>query len=150
MPDMYRFSVDFLLEHLEPLVPLGLQAILLFGVVTDDAKKDATGSFATDPNTPVIRAVKAVREKFPTILVCCDVCLCGYTSHGHCGVLKDDGSIHNQRSIDRLADMSLEFAKAGCQVIAPSDMMDGRILAIKKRLQSSELEQVQASRPLTT
>ena len=134
LPGQYRWSVDRLDELLKPLIELGLRSVILFGVLTETAKKDPTGSFAVNPESPVIRALKYLRATYPELLLVCDVCLCGYSSHGHCGVLCEDCSIDNQPSIEVLAEMSVAFARAGCQVIAPSDMMDGRIGAIKAAL----------------
>lgn len=98
--------------------------------------QDATGSAAEDPKrSPVIPAVSLIRKSFPGLLVACDVCLCTWTNHGHCGLIpKEDGQIDNAASIKRLAEISVAFVRAGCQVIAPSDMMDGRVKAIKEAL----------------
>ncbi|TPX34782.1 porphobilinogen synthase [Synchytrium endobioticum] len=133
LPGQYRYGVDVLKNEFEPLVKKGLRTVLIFGVPVQKPK-DARGTLADDPEGPVIQAVKLFREEFPELLIICDVCLCEFTSHGHCGVLNDDGSINNPASIKRLAEVSLAYAKAGCHVIAPSDMMDGRIRAIKETL----------------
>ncbi|KAK3756372.1 hypothetical protein RRG08_038861 [Elysia crispata] len=133
MPGQSRYGVNRLVEALSPLVDMGLKAVLLFGV-PENLTKDDTGSAADAPETPVIHAIEVLRLNFPSLLVCCDVCICPYTSHGHCGYLRPDGSIDNEPSIERLAEIAVNYAKAGCQVIAPSDMMDGRIGAIKKGL----------------
>jgi len=97
------------------------------------------GTAAEDPaRSPVIPAVKYIRDTFPSLLIACDVCLCTWTSHGHCGIIpKQDGLIDNEQSTKRLAQIAVAYAKAGCHVIAPSDMMDGRILAIKEALKES-------------
>ncbi|KAK2566957.1 Delta-aminolevulinic acid dehydratase [Acropora cervicornis] len=89
------------------------------------------GHNADSDLSPAILATNKLRTLFPELLICCDVCLCPYTSHGHCGILNKDGSINNVESIKRLAEVSLAYAKAGCHVIAPSDMMDNRVGAIK-------------------
>ncbi|KAJ1560728.1 hypothetical protein HK096_007449, partial [Nowakowskiella sp. JEL0078] len=89
---------------------------------------------ADDEDGPVIRAIELFRKEFPNVLVACDLCLCAYTDHGHCGLIHKDGTIDNVASITRLAQVAVNYAKAGCQVIAPSDMMDGRIGAIKQAL----------------
>ncbi|TPX33203.1 porphobilinogen synthase [Synchytrium microbalum] len=133
LPGQYRYGVDVLKAEFAPLVKKGLRAVLIFGVPTQKPK-DPTGSLADDPEGPVIQAVKVFRREFPEVLVICDVCLCEFTSHGHCGILNDDQTINNPASIKRLAEVSLAYAKAGCHVIAPSDMMDGRIRAIKEIL----------------
>jgi porphobilinogen synthase len=96
--------------------------------------KDPVGTPADDPQGPVILAIKKLKQLFPTLYVACDVCLCEYTSHGHCGVLNEDGTINTLPSVERVADVALSYAKAGADCVAPSDMMDGRILAIKRKL----------------
>lgn len=134
MPGVYRYGVEKLLSALGPLVASGLNSILLFGVMKPPFK-DETASFADRPENPVIGAVQRLRQSFPNLLIACDVCLCGYTSHGHCGVLNKDGSINNEESIKRIAEVALAYAQAGCHVVAPSDMMDGRVGAIKDLFQ---------------
>ncbi|KAI9209531.1 delta-aminolevulinic acid dehydratase [Polychytrium aggregatum] len=132
LPGQYRYGVNTLKEEFEPLVQKGLKTVLIFGVPTS-VEKDNRGSAADDPEGPVVRAVRFFRSTFPSVLVACDVCLCAYTSHGHCGVMGEH-ALDNQASIERLAEVSLNYARAGCQVISPSDMMDGRIRAIKQIL----------------
>ncbi|KAI9341131.1 hypothetical protein BDR26DRAFT_802352 [Obelidium mucronatum] len=140
MPGVARYGVNKLKGFLGPLVAKGLQTVILFGVPREqDAKKDTTATAADAPDGPVIAAIKLLRASFPTLLVACDVCLCPYTSHGHCGILNADGTINNPKSIQRLAQIALKYAQAGCQVIAPSDMMDGRIGAIKEALHAAGL-----------
>ncbi|TPX67947.1 porphobilinogen synthase [Spizellomyces sp. 'palustris'] len=139
LPGQYRFGVNTLKEHFGPLVEKGLKTVLIFGVPTL-AQKDERGSCADDPKGPVIEAITFFRKEFPSILVACDLCLCEFTSHGHCGILNEDGTINNQPSIQRLAEVALSYARAGCQIIAPSDMMDGRIRSIKKILFDNGLE----------
>ncbi|XP_045621441.1 delta-aminolevulinic acid dehydratase [Procambarus clarkii] len=138
LPGVTRYGVNKLEAALKPLVKNGLSSILLFGVPSN-MPKDERGSSADSPNTPVIVAVKIIRKAFPDLLVACDVCLCAYTSHGHCGILKKDGTIDNIPSIKRLAEQATAYAKAGAQIIAPSDMMDGRVGAIKAALQEAGL-----------
>uniref|UniRef100_A0A671SWC2 Delta-aminolevulinic acid dehydratase n=1 Tax=Sinocyclocheilus anshuiensis TaxID=1608454 RepID=A0A671SWC2_9TELE len=92
------------------------------------------GSGADTDDTPAVLAVKKLRSTFPDLVLACDVCLCPYTSHGHCGILREDGSLDNAASCLRLAEVALAYARAGCHIIAPSDMMDGRIAAIKQAL----------------
>lgn len=101
--------------------------------------QDATGSLADDPEGPVIQAIKKIRQLFPDVYIACDVCLCEYTSHGHCGILFDDGSINNAPSVKRLSDVAVNYAKAGAHCVAPSDMMDGRIKGIKQGLIDANL-----------
>ncbi|XP_063614144.1 delta-aminolevulinic acid dehydratase-like isoform X1 [Penaeus indicus] len=138
LPGVSRYGVNKLVAAVKPLVELGLSSVLLFGVPSN-MPKDERGSSADSPNTPVILAVKLLRDNFPDLLVACDVCLCAYTSHGHCGILKADGSIDNTPSIKRLAEQATAYAKAGAQIIAPSDMMDGRVGAIKASLKEAGL-----------
>jgi porphobilinogen synthase len=139
MPGQYRWGVDRVEEAVGPAVAGGLRAVLLFGVPSGG--KDARGSRADAPDTPVIRAAQKLRAAFPDLLVACDVCLCAYTDHGHCGLLKADGSIDNAASVARLAEIATAYAQAGAQVVAPSDMMDGRVGAIKQNLLKNGLEQ---------
>lgn len=138
MPGVCRYGVDGLIIALRPLVDNGLQSVLVFGVPSK-IRKDARGSGADDDGTPTIQAIKKIKQSFPNLLIACDVCLCAYTSHGHCGILRDDGSVDNEASIRRLAAVALAYAKAGCHVVAPSDMMDGRVKAIKELLTVNDL-----------
>ncbi|XP_012146498.1 porphobilinogen synthase [Megachile rotundata] len=135
MPGVYRYGINELRKMLQPLVAKGLQSILLFGV-SKHLKKDHTGSNADSLQNPIIQAVPLIRQWFPNLLIACDVCLCPYTIHGHCGILNDDGSINNKASIARISEIAVAYAQAGAQIVAPSDMMDGRIGAIKKKLAS--------------
>ncbi|XP_023229911.1 delta-aminolevulinic acid dehydratase-like [Centruroides sculpturatus] len=137
MPGIKRYGIDKLEDHLTPLVKKGLSSVLIFGVLTN-LPKDARGSSADNPKSPVIQAIRKLKGSFPELLICCDVCLCGYTNHGHCGILDEDGNIDNDKSICRIAEISVAYAKEGCHVIAPSDMMDGRVGAIKKALSNSK------------
>ncbi|XP_065835087.1 delta-aminolevulinic acid dehydratase-like [Oscarella lobularis] len=138
LPDQSRYGVNRLEEFVGPLVSKGLKSVLIFGVPSK-IEKDDRGSGADAANTPAIEAIRKLRSAFPDLLIACDVCLCPYTSHGHCGILYPDGTINNEASIKRLAEVSLAYAKAGCQVIAPSDMMDGRVAAIKDILHQNGL-----------
>jgi len=134
LPGQHRYSVDRLDEMIEPLVEKGLRSVLIFGVVQSSCK-DNTGSFASDFNSPVHKALEHLSKKYPQLFLATDLCLCPYTNHGHCGVLKGNGmEFDNQHSINRLADIGLSYAQAGAHCIAPSDMMDGRIGAIKNEL----------------
>jgi porphobilinogen synthase len=132
LPGQFRYGVNTLKDEFAPLVKKGLSSVLLFGVPGTKVKDDR-GSGADCADAPVIEAIKIFKKEFPELLVACDVCICAYTSHGHCGIMNNNG-LDNQSSIDRLAEIALNFVKAGCQLIAPSDMMDGRILAIKTKL----------------
>ncbi|CDR98685.1 probable porphobilinogen synthase [Sporisorium scitamineum] len=133
MPGQCRWGVNKLEAFLGPLVKKGLSSVILFGVPLQ-TPKDAQGTLADNPNGPVIQAIKVLRKAFPSLYIATDVCLCEYTSHGHCGILHDDGTINNQPSVERLAEVAVNYAKAGAHCVAPSDMMDGRVRAIKKSL----------------
>jgi len=137
-PEQRRYGVDALIDHLSPLVNKGLRTILLFGVTTS-SNKSPNGEYALSKDSPVRRCLPKLRTTFPSLTIGVDVCLCGYTSHGHCGILKTDGTINNQASIERLAEIALNFAQDGAHIIAPSDMMDGRIDAIKRILLTNNL-----------
>ncbi|EPX75259.1 porphobilinogen synthase Hem2 [Schizosaccharomyces octosporus yFS286] len=139
MPNQYRWGVNRLQEFLSPLVERGLRSVILFGVITDSSKKDPRGSMADLNESPVVKAVKEIRRLFPDLVVACDVCLCEYTSHGHCGILYDDGSVNNAKSVERIAQVSGSYALAGAHIISPSDCMDGRIKAIKSKLMELDL-----------
>ena len=121
------------MEYLESLVANGLSSVLLFGVVSDSRKNDE-GSFGEHSDNPVMGAVANIRARYPKLTIACDVCICPYTNHGHCGILEKDGTINNPLSLTALANQALAFAKAGCDIVAPSDMMDGRVGAIKEVL----------------
>ncbi|KAI4151001.1 MAG: hypothetical protein LQ340_003763 [Diploschistes diacapsis] len=126
LPGQHRRSVSKVLPHLEPLIRKGLQSVVLFGVLVKDGAKNPTGTGADDENGPVIRTIELLRSKAPSLFIIADVCLCEYTSHGHCGILHEDGSLINTASIDRLSDVALAYARAGAHCMAPSDrMMDG-------------------------
>ncbi|UKZ83365.1 hypothetical protein TrVFT333_011173 [Trichoderma virens FT-333] len=134
LPGQFQVSIDRLTGFLEPLVHKGLRSVMLFGVPLKAGTKDILGSAADDPEGPVIQAIQLIRRRFPQIFICADVCLCEYTSHGHCGILRDDSSLNNQMSVDRISDVAIAYAKAGAHCVAPSDMNDGRIRAIKLKL----------------
>ncbi|XP_073170556.1 delta-aminolevulinic acid dehydratase isoform X4 [Lepidochelys kempii] len=138
LPGQARYGVNKLEGMLRPLVDEGLKCVLIFGVPTK-VPKDERGSAADVENTPAIQAIKKICSSFPELLIACDVCLCPYTSHGHCGILRKDGTIQNEASCQRLAEVSLAYAKAGCHIVAPSDMMDGRIAAMKEALISNNM-----------
>ncbi|KAI1416206.1 tetrapyrrole biosynthesis, porphobilinogen synthase [Hypoxylon sp. FL1857] len=134
LPGQYRRGLNKLVPFLEPLVRKGLRSVILFGVPLKPGTKDALGTAADDPNGPVIQAIRLLRQRFPQLYICVDVCLCEYTSHGHCGILKDDSTLNNQLSVDRISDVAIAYALAGAHCVAPSDMNDGRIQAIKAKL----------------
>jgi porphobilinogen synthase len=130
MPGIAQLSVDRTAEECRRLADLGVPAVILFGV--PDAK-DALGSGATDPDGIIPRAVRAIREAAPGLVIVTDVCLCEYTDHGHCGVIRD-GDVDNDPTLALLASEALAHAQAGADVVAPSDMMDGRVGAIRRAL----------------
>jgi porphobilinogen synthase len=133
LPGQCRWGVDRLESFIGPLVQKGLRSVIIFGVPLK-CEKDARGTPADDPQGPVILAIKKLRALFPTLFIATDVCLCEYTSHGHCGFLHEDGTINATPSAERIAEVALAYAKAGAHCVAPSDMMDGRIKAIKRKL----------------
>ncbi|KAI9928493.1 Aminolevulinate dehydratase [Aspergillus wentii] len=116
------------------LTKKGLRSVILFGVPLHPSAKDALGTAADDPAGPVIQAIRLLRSRFPQLYIVTDVCLCEYTSHGHCGILKEDGTLDNAQSVDRISDVALAYAIAGAHCVAPSDMNDGRVRAIKLKL----------------
>jgi len=130
MPGQYQLSLDQVAREAEELRALGIPAVLLFGL---PAMKDEQGSEAYDDGGIVQDAVRAFKEADPELVVITDVCLCEYTSHGHCGVIVD-GEVDNDRSLELLARTALSHARAGADVVAPSDMMDGRVAAIRDEL----------------
>src|SRR5215212_3735904 len=131
MPGVERLSIDALVEEAGSAFELGVPAVLLFGI--PDAK-DEEGTGAYDDEGIVQLAVRALKAAHPDLLVITDVCLCEYTSHGHCGLLRDDGSVENDSSVELLARTAVSHARAGADVVAPSDMMDGRVGAIRRAL----------------
>jgi porphobilinogen synthase len=136
MPGIDRVSPDLCAEEARAAAKLGVGGLLLFGVPTD---KDATGSSGRDPNGLMPQAIRAVKAAVPDMLVITDVCLCDYTDHGHCGVIVN-GEVDNDASLPLLAEQALSQAKAGADVVAPSDMMDGRVAAIRTALDGAGLQ----------
>ncbi len=130
MPGIFQYSVDRLGEEMERVVKSGISGVLLFGI---PAHKDEVGSEAYNEEGVVQRAVRYIKKNYSDILVIVDVCLCEYTSHGHCGLV-EGGKILNDETLPMLAKMSLSLARAGADVIAPSDMMDGRVGHIREAL----------------
>lgn len=133
MSGLKRYGVGMLKDHIDPLIKLGLNSVLLFPV-PHAATKDNRGTGADREDSLIVRALETLKQLYPSLLLVCDVCLCAYTHHGHCGVLREDGSIDNEESIHRIGQVALSYARAGCHVVAPSDMMDGRVAMIKKYL----------------
>ncbi|HET7619363.1 MAG TPA: porphobilinogen synthase [Vicinamibacterales bacterium] len=138
MPGVFQLSVDEAIKEAAAAKAEGVPGVLLFGLPDE---KDASGSGAYDPEAPVQQAVRALKREIPGLLVVTDVCLCEYTSHGHCGILIDD-EIANDQTVEQLARAALSHAAAGADVVAPSDMMDGRVGAIREALDQAGFSQV--------
>jgi porphobilinogen synthase len=136
LPGMSRHSVDDVVREVEELVRGGVQAVMLFGV-PEDKDEQATGAW--EDGGIVQQALRALRPRFPELVLMTDVCLCEYTSHGHCGVLVD-GEVHNDQSLEVLARTAVSHVEAGADVVAPSDMMDGRVHAIREALDEGGFE----------
>src|SRR5438874_9266400 len=136
LPGMSRFTVDGVVREVEELVRLGVQAAILFGI---PAEKDEEATGAWEDDGIVQQALRALRPEFPDLVLVTDVCLCEYTSHGHCGVIVD-GEVHNDRSLELLARTALSHAEAGADIVAPSDMMDGRVATIREALDDRGFE----------
>jgi porphobilinogen synthase len=136
LPAMSRFTVDGLVREVQGLVSGGVRAVILFGI-PGEKDEEATGAWEDDGI--VQRALRALRPEFPELVLVTDVCLCEYTSHGHCGVVVD-GEVHNDRSLELLARTAVSHAEAGADVVAPSDMMDGRVRAIREALDDASFE----------
>jgi porphobilinogen synthase len=140
MPGVYQFSIDNFLKELKEVEELGIKGVLLFGV-PDEKDKDKFGSLAYDENGLIQRALIVAKNKFPELVLIADVCLCAYTNHGHCGVVID-GNIINDSSTELIGKVALSYAKAGADIVAPSDMMDGRVRAIRNILDNNGYENV--------
>ncbi|MGA7624040.1 MAG: porphobilinogen synthase [Candidatus Acidiferrales bacterium] len=138
MPGIYQQSADQIVEECREVVDLGISAVILFGL---PEHKDELGSEAAAARGAVQRSIGAIRKAKLNILVISDVCLCEYTSHGHCGVVRD-GEVRNDPSLVLLADAALSHARAGADMVAPSDMMDGRVAAIRRRLDENNFEDI--------
>ncbi|HOV26213.1 MAG TPA: porphobilinogen synthase [Pseudobacteroides sp.] len=130
MPGVYHFSIDLILKELEEIRDLRIPGVLLFGV---PHTKDEKGSGAYNPDGIIQRALREIKKEFPEILAAADVCLCEYTSHGHCGLIHN-GDVENDSTVELIAKTALSYAEASADIIAPSDMMDGRIGAVRKIL----------------
>jgi porphobilinogen synthase len=138
MPGQYRLSGDLLPKEVEDIAKLGIPAIILFGV---PKKKDEVGSSAYHPKGVIQQAIRAIKKATPELLVITDVCLCEYTSHGHCGVVVD-GDVDNDKTLELLAKTALSHAEAGADMVAPSDMMDGRVKAIRQALDGNGFQNI--------
>ena len=136
MPNAYQLSIDYLVKEAQEASRLGIPAVILFGL---PKKKDERGSEAYAPAGIVQQAVKAIKDRLPELVVITDVCLCEYTSHGHCGVVKE-GRVLNDPTLELLARAAVSHAEAGADLVAPSDMMDGRVKAIRAALDQEGFE----------
>jgi porphobilinogen synthase len=133
MPGIERLSISHAVEEAGEAHALGIPSVLLFGI---PAGKDPQGSGAYDSEGVVQLAVRAIKEAHPELVVITDVCMCEYTSHGHCGIVRDDGSVDNDVTLELLAKTAISHAAAGADAVAPSDMMDGRVGALRAQLDS--------------
>ena len=138
MPGVSNFSIDLLVKECNEVAALGIPGVILFGI---PKKKDALGTCAYDNEGIIQRAIKALKKELPRLLVIADTCLCEYTDHGHCGQVIDN-EVDNDKSLELLQKTALSQARAGADIIAPSDMMDGRVAAIRTVLDENQLEQV--------
>lgn len=134
MPGCYQLSVDLIMEEVDTVHELGIPAVLLFGI---PAYKDEKGSSAYDDEEAVQKAIREIKAKYPDMLVIPDLCMCEYTSHGHCGLLDENGQVKNDETLQVLQKIALSYAKAGADMVAPSDMMDGRVGAIREALDAN-------------
>ena len=137
MPGIYRYSLDRLPEHLKEIEESGVKAVIFFGI---PEHKDECGSEAYSDDGIVQKALRLARKQCPDMLLIADICLCEYTSHGHCGILSKDGAVMNDPTLTYLAKTALAAAKAGADIVAPSDMMDGRVGAIREMLDENGFE----------
>jgi porphobilinogen synthase len=138
MPGQFQFSIDHLVKEAQEIYNLGIPAVILFGIPNH---KDARGSEAYAATGIIQQALKAVKDKVPELLIITDVCLCDYTSHGHCGVIKGE-KVANDPTLELLAKAAVSHAQAGADMVAPSDMMDGRVGAIRRALDSEGFTEV--------
>jgi len=136
MPGIFHYSVDLLPKEVEEIAKLGLPAVLLFGIPED---KDEVGSAAYAPEGITQRAIRTIKKAVPELIVMTDVCLCEYTSHGHCGIIVN-GYVDNDKTLELLARTAVSQAEAGADMVAPSDMMDGRVRAIRQSLDKNGFE----------
>lgn len=139
MPDCYHFSIDKLEDEIKEIVNLGIKAVILFGIPN---KKDDKGSEAYAEEGIIQKAVRKIKEINKDLLVITDVCMCEYTDHGHCGILDQEGHVLNDETVSYIAKIALSHAKAGADIIAPSDMMDFRIREIRKILDENNFKNI--------
>lgn len=137
MKGVYHFSVDMVLKEVEELLNLGIRSILLFGIPN---VKDAKGSEGYSENGIIQKAVRAIKKTHPEMYIITDICMCEYTSHGHCGILDESGYVKNDETLSYLGMIALSHAEAGVDMVAPSDMMDGRVAHIRTILDENEYQ----------
>ncbi len=137
MPGQFRYSTDELLKELKRVASLGIGGVILFGI---PEVKDELASEAYSENGIIQKTLRALKDSYPEILVITDVCLCDYMSHGHCGIVDENGVVKNDETLEFLAKIALSYAKAGSDIIAPSDMMDGRVKKIRQALDDEGYE----------
>jgi len=141
MPGQFRYSADELVKALAPVVAQGVKSVLLFGQLeAADGEKDECGTHAADPHGTVQRAIPVLKEAYPDLVVFTDVCLCAYTSHGHCGPRDAEGGVDNDAACEMLAQTAVSHARAGADGVAPSAMMDGQVRAIRAALDEAGFE----------
>lgn len=139
LPGIYHFSIDCLDDEIREIQQLGIQSIILFGIPDH---KDECGSEAYNENGIIQRAIRHIKDIAPDLCVIADVCMCEYTSHGHCGILQENGYVDNDQTLEYLAKIAVSQAKAGADMVAPSDMMDGHVKAIREALDAEGFETV--------
>ena len=139
MPGVYQVSLDMLMGEINELLSVGVTSVLLFGL---PASKDEIGSSAWDEHGVVQEAIRIIREQAPDMYVITDVCMCEYTSHGHCGKLDEQGNVLNDATLELLCNEAVSHARAGAQMVAPSDVMDGRVGAIRRALDEAGFQNV--------
>lgn len=138
MPGIYQLSIDNAVKECEDALKLGVKSVILFGI---PKHKDETGSGAYDHSGVIQNAVRAIKSSLPDMIVATDVCLCEYTSHGHCGII-EEGKVNNDKTLELLVKEAVSHAESGADIIAPSDMMDGRIAAIRSGLDSKGFSEI--------
>ncbi|WP_333638452.1 porphobilinogen synthase [Tissierella praeacuta] len=139
MKGVYHFSIDKVLDEIKEIMDLGIKSIILFGIPND---KDSIGSEAYSSKGIIQRAIGEIKKEFPEIYIVTDVCMCEYTSHGHCGIVLDNGDVDNDKTLPYLGKIALSHAEAGADMVAPSDMMDGRVGYIRKILDENGFEMI--------
>lgn len=139
MKGVYHFSIDRVLDEVKELLDLGLKSILLFGIPDE---KDSVGSQGYSREGIIQKAIRAIKAKYPEMYIITDICMCEYTSHGHCGILQEDGQVNNDATLPYLSKIALSHVEAGVDMVAPSDMMDGRIGHMRNVLNESGYETI--------